>query len=129
MRHLLIDKYAPVCDRISIEEAELNGWVAPHKEYVVLLDVDLSEYQEINRKFNNAFSFFGFDFSLAMRLATDVRARNIWAKQNNHDSKVVTAMAMTFMRSMKGRKDFILNHPKKIEIAKKILEARKDKNV
>ena len=25
MRHLLIDKYAPVCDRITIEEAEING--------------------------------------------------------------------------------------------------------
>ena len=25
MRHLLIDRYAPVCDRITIEEAEKNG--------------------------------------------------------------------------------------------------------
>jgi superfamily II DNA or RNA helicase len=25
MRHLLIDRYAPVCDRITIEEAEENG--------------------------------------------------------------------------------------------------------
>ena len=36
-------------------------------------------------------------------------------------------MAMTFMRTMRARKDFIYNHPKKIEIAKKILAARKDK--
>jgi hypothetical protein len=42
-----------------------------------MLDVDLTEYKEINKKFNNAFAFFGFDFNLAMRLATDVRARNI----------------------------------------------------
>lgn len=127
MRHLLIEKYAPICDRITIEEAEINGWVAPHREYVVMLDVDLTEYKEINKKFNNAFAFFGFDFNLAMRLATDVRARNIWAKNNKHEAKVVTAMAMTFMRTMKARKDFILNHPKKIEVAKKILAARKDR--
>ncbi len=25
MRHLLLEKYAPVCDRITIEEAEENG--------------------------------------------------------------------------------------------------------
>jgi hypothetical protein len=25
MRHLLIEKYAPICDRITIEEAEANG--------------------------------------------------------------------------------------------------------
>lgn len=68
MRHLLIEKYAPICDRITIEEAETNGWVAPHKEYVVMLDVDLTEYKEINKKFNNAFAFFGFDFKLAMRI-------------------------------------------------------------
>ena len=127
MRHLLIEKYAPICDRITLEEAEKNGWVAPHKEYVVMLDVDLTEYKEINKKFNNAFSFFNFQFDLAMRLATDVRARNMWAKQQGYDSKTVTAMAMTFMRNMKARKDFILNHPKKIEVAKKILAARKDK--
>ena len=75
MRHLLIERYAPICDRVSIEEAELNGWVAPHKEYVVMLDVDLSEYKELNKKFNNAFSFFGFQFDDAMRCSTDVRYR------------------------------------------------------
>jgi superfamily II DNA or RNA helicase len=25
MRHLLLEKHAPVCDRITIEEAEKNG--------------------------------------------------------------------------------------------------------
>ena len=25
MRHILIEKYAPVCDRITLEEAEQNG--------------------------------------------------------------------------------------------------------
>lgn len=124
MRHLLIERYAPICDRVSIEEAELNGWVAPHKEYVVMLDVDLSEYKELNKKFNNAFSFFGFQFDDAMRCSTDVRYRARWAKENHQELKVVTAMAMTFMRTMRNRKDFIQNHPKKLEIARKILNAR-----
>ena len=127
MRHLIIEKYAPVCDKITIEEAEQNGWVSPHKEYVVMLDVDLSEYNEINKKFNNAYAFFNFQFDVAMKAATDVYFRNTWAKRNNYENKIVTAMAMTFMRTMKARKDFILNHPKKIEVAKKILAARKDR--
>ena len=42
----LIEFYAPVCDRITIEEAEANGWVAPHREYLVLLDVDLTDYNQ-----------------------------------------------------------------------------------
>jgi len=126
MRHILIERFAPVCDRITIEEAEKNGWVSPHKEYVVMLDVDLTEYQEINKKFNSAFAFFDFDFGTAMEVATNPIRRAIWAKQHQKDIKTVTAMAMTFMRTMKSRKDFILSHPKKIEVARKILEARPD---
>lgn len=129
MRHLLIEKYAPVCDRITLEEAERNGWVAPHKEYVVLLDVDLYEYNEANVRFNKAFAFFNFDFNLAMSSATDFRIRNKVAKEMNVDNKVVTAMAMEFVRNLKKRKDFIINHPKKIEVARKIIEARKDKKI
>ena len=34
-----------------------------------------------------------------------------------------------FMRTMTQRKAFINNHPKKIEIAKKIIEARQDKKI
>lgn len=43
-KEVLIKQYAPVCDTVEIEEAEQNGWVAPHREYLVLLDVDLTDY-------------------------------------------------------------------------------------
>lgn len=124
MRHLLIEKFAPICDRITIEEAEQNGWVSPHKEYLVLLNVDLTEYNEWTRKFNNYFSYFNYDFGLAMRVATDAIARNQWAKQMGLDTKKTAAIAMDWMRVMKKRKDFVMNHPKKLEVARKILNAR-----
>lgn len=126
MRHLLIEKFAPICDRITIEEAEQNGWVSPHKEYLVLLNVDLTEYNEWTRKFNNYFSYFDYDFGLAMRVATDAIARNQWAKQMGLDAKKTAAIAMDWMRVMKKRKDFVMNHPKKLEVARKILNARPD---
>lgn len=129
MRHLLIEKYAPVCDRITLEEAEQNGWVALHKEYVVMLNVDLSEYNEANARFNKAFSFFDFDFGIAMSAATDFKIRNRIAKEKHVETKVVTAMAMEFVRNLKKRKEFIANHPKKLEITRKIIEARKDKKI
>jgi superfamily II DNA or RNA helicase len=44
-----------------------------------------------------------------------------------YQSKQATAIVMDWMRLMKKRKDFIMNHPKKLEIARKILNARKDK--
>lgn len=42
----IIKQYCPVIDEISLQEAAKNGWVSPVKEYLVLLDVDLTEYQE-----------------------------------------------------------------------------------
>lgn len=124
MRHLLLDKYAPVCDKITLGEAEDNGWVSPHKEYVVMLDVDLTEYKELTKKFNSYFSYMNYDFELGMRLATNPIERNKWSKKMGLDSKKTAAIAMDWMRCMKKRKDFILNHPKKVEIAKKIMAAR-----
>lgn len=129
MRHLILEKFAPICDRITIEEAEQNGWVSPHKEYLVLLNVDLTEYNEWTRKFNSYFSYMNYNFSLGMKLATDPIFRNSWAKQMGLDSKKTAAIAMDWMRMMKKRKDFIQNHPRKLEVAKKIIEARKDKKI
>jgi len=129
MRHLLIERFAPICDKVTIQEAEENGWVAPHKEYVVLLNVDLTEYNEWTRKFNSYFSYMNYDFALAMRLATNPIERNAWSKRMGLDAKKTAAIAMDWMRMMKKRKDFIQNHPKKLEIAKKIIEARKDKKI
>ena len=53
--------------------------------------------------------------------------RNKYAKRMGLAPKDVLAMAMDWNRCMRKRKEFIMSHPKKIEICKKILEARKDK--
>lgn len=55
--------------------------------------------------------------------------RNQIAKELNVEPKVVTAMAMEFSRNLRKRKDFIANHPKKLEVARKIIEARKDRKI
>ena len=129
MRHLLLSKYAPICDRITLEEAEKEGWVAVHKEYAVMLNVDLTEYNQWNSRFNKAFAFFNFEFDVAMKAATDYTIRSKIAKQLGVDVKMVSAMGMEFVRSLKARKEFIMNHPKKIEIARKIIEARKNHKI
>lgn len=122
----LIKKYAPVCDRITIDEAEKNGWVSPHREYLVLLDVDLTEYDNLTRIFNQCFAIFGFDFNLAMNCSTNIITCRKVAKQLGMDYKTLMGVAQKWNRAMRARKSFIQNHPKKFEIAKKILDARKD---
>lgn len=126
-KEILIKQYAPVCDKITIEEAEANGWVAPHREYLVLLDVDLTDYNEWTREFNQCFAYFDFNFDQMMSCATDIVKCRAYAKKMGLDSNTVMGVAQKCNRAMRKRKEFIYNHPKKMEIAQKIINARKDK--
>lgn len=126
-KEILIKQYAPVCDEITINEAEKNGWVAPHKEYCVLLDVDLTEYNRYTREFNQCFAYFNFDFGICMKCGTNAIFCKTYAKKLGLNWKQVMGIAQKWLKALRARKDFIYNHPKKIEVAKQILEARKDR--
>jgi len=125
----IIKRYAPVFDEISLEDALANGWVAQYNQYRVLLDVDLTEYKKHNTKFMHHFAFFNFNFDLAMKCATDKNFRFAYANRANLDARDIMIHGMGFMREMKARKDFIYKHPKKIELANRILRARPHKKV
>ena len=43
------------------------------------------------------------------------------------DKKEILAISMGWMHAMSKRRNFVMSHPKKIEVCKKILNARKDK--
>lgn len=130
-----IKKYCPVVDRIDISEATANGWLSPYREYKVLVEVDdIDKYYQLNQEFYDHFAFFGHDFNLAMKCATDWRARMDFARNmcSNQDdikdiNKTVLVHAMGFNRTLQARKTFIHNHPKKVELTNMILEHRQDK--
>lgn len=126
-KEIIIKKYAPVCDTITLDEALRNGWVAPVKNYLVLLNVDLTQYKELNKKFNSYFAFFQWDFKIAMGCLQDWKFRNKYAKEIGSNPKQVLAQSAQWMKALHARKDFIENHPKKIETCRMILDARKDK--
>lgn len=119
----ILKHYAPICDEISLADAIANDWIADYNQYKILIDVDLTDYKKYHRDFLHYFSYFNFDFGLAMRML-DYQQRIFYAKQNNLDVKVVTVMALGFNRSMQARKNFIYEHPRKIEITNQIVEAR-----
>ena len=123
----IIKKYAPVCDEITLDTAVENGWVAPVKEYLVLLDVDLTEYNALCKQFNQDFAYFNFNFNDAMNCSTNIVACRTYAKKLGLDHKTVMGVAQRWNRNMRARKTFIQNHPKKFEVARKILDARKNK--
>lgn len=127
-RHELLNKFCPVCDTITVKEAIENGWLSPYREYKVLLEVDdIDVYKQANSEFQNSFSMLGYDFNLAMKCLTNIIYRRTYAKKMGWSAKDIDGIIFSWNRALKARKDFVMNHPKKIEIARKILNARQDK--
>lgn len=140
-KEAIIAKYCPVIDRISTEEALFNGWISKYKEYAVLIDVDdINVYNEYNKEFYENFEFFRYDFGLVMscigpkglngrlRLRDQMCPRGT-KEQKSEVLKSIIIHSAGFMRALQARKKFINNHPKKVEIARKIIEARSDKKI
>lgn len=140
-KHIIMSKYCPIVDSISIFECQANGWVSEYKEYLVLIDVDnINEYKELNKEWVQHYEFFEFDFNKAMKCAgpegwkykLQLRDEMYRGSDENRKKEILNAISYHsagFMRTMTKRKAFINNHPKKIEIAKKIIEARSDKKI
>ena len=97
-RHKLLEKYCPVVDRVTVEEAIENNWLSDYREYKILLKVDLSEYWELNKKFNSYFSFFNYEFDTAMGCVTNIIKRRAYAKHMGVSYDQITAIAMDWLR-------------------------------
>ena len=140
-KHIIMQKYCPIVDIISFAECLANDWVADYKEYIVLIDVDnIDEYKALNREWLEHFEFFGFNFDTAMSMCGSEGWRNKLAYRDTIYSgndeekkkdilKSINYHSIRFMQTMQQRKSFINNHPKKIEVARKIIEARLDKKI
>ena len=126
-QELWLEKYTYICDIISIKDAVENNWLSEYRNYKVNIEVDLTEYNNCNQKFQQLFSIFDNDFKLAMDLIKDPGKIKSWSKRKNINEKNVKGYLAAWMRMLRKRKEFIQSHPKKIEVAEKILQARKNK--
>lgn len=131
-QHVLLESRAPVLDRVTLREALSNGWVSSCREYEVLIDVpDIDDYKALSKRFNAVFSFFDYDMNLVMSMVGK-RGFDIKKSFANHKGCMisdVTNNVTLFMRLLQVRKQFIYNHPKKVEIADKIISKRLDKKI
>ena len=140
-KHELLKKYCPVIDEITLAESKFQGWISDYKEYQVILDVDdIATYKEMNRKFTESFEFFNFDWNKVMSCLgpkgfmyrsqlRDEMCPNGTEEQRKQVFKQITYHATQFMRIIQSRKAFINNHPKKIEVARRIIQARPDSKI
>lgn len=136
-KHKLLEKYCPIVDTVTVQEALLNGWVSQYNEYLVIIDAeDIEDYRKNNREFNEHFEFFEWDFNLAMSMK-DHKVRWAYCKKmcpgdyegQQRYHKAVIYHYTGFMRTMQARKQFIYNHPQKIDIAREIIKYRPDKKI
>lgn len=136
----LLEHYCPKCDEVSLLECAINNWISKYQEYLVLIQVDdIDTYMDANREFHSHFEYFGFNWDLINKLTgsngylariqyrDSICAPNANSAYKSAKLKEITYHVTAFMRCMQKRKLFINNHPKKIEIVKKILEARNNK--
>ena len=140
-KHAIMQKYCPVIDEITLFEAKRNGWISDFTEYQVLIEVpDIDTYKEYNKNFVASFEFFNFDWNLAMSMIgpkgfisrakyRDEICKNGSEEQRKQVFKNITFHAMQFMRTIQQRKAFINNHPKKLEIARKIIASRPNSRI
>jgi len=129
-RQELLNKFCPVCDTINIQEAIRNKWLSPYVEYKVLIEPDdINEYREANRQFQESFSIFNSDFQLAMNCLTNIITRRTYGKKMGMSASDLDAVVFTWNRALKARKSYVMNHPKKVEIARRIIAARPGKKI
>lgn len=136
-KHKLLEKYCPVVDTVTVQEALLNGWVSNYNEYLVIIDAeDIDVYNKNNAEFNSHFEFFQWDFQKAMSMK-DLTTRWSYCKQmfpgdyerQKEFHKAVIYHYRGFMKTMQARKQFIYNHPQKIDIAREIIKYRPNKKI
>lgn len=139
----VIRKIAPVCDEVSMDECVRNKWTSSFCVYKILVDVDLTEYNSLTQKFKNLFSYFNFEFGVPTTILADANFRKSYVASvaeekmysgDYYDMNAaykdalaeVMSSAKEFISVVNKRKQFIYSHEKKIEVARRIIDARKN---
>lgn len=135
-KHEIMSKYCPIVDEITIIEAEMNGWISKYKEYLVLIDVpDIEDYKKLDREFTEHFAFFNYDFNtilncvgknghIACAQLRNEMCANADSETRKNVYNQIRFRAIRAMNLTQAKKKFINNHIKKVELARKIIEAR-----
>lgn len=149
-KHAIIDRVAPIADSITLAEGIRNGWTSKQKVYVIMCDIkDRNEYNAMTNKFKDLFAWFGYDFDMPFKVLGNPDSRDFFINDKvvpelqllegwdddfvrmnkkkvlSSAYKIAMSNSSSFIRTMTNRKNFIYHHPKKKEVANRILEAKK----
>lgn len=126
---------APIIDTITQQEADLNGWVANYKEFVLTIQLDemaREQLDQINSKFKTYFAKFNHDFDLAMkckaskplayRFAIERGWKDGMSPQHPWSPQRIAFYSVMFNRAMLERKEFLYNYRPKVDLVREIVE-------
>jgi len=131
-RKRIINTYAPVIDRVLLEECRLNKWVSDFDVYNLGLDISdhtKDEYNKITYQFNNTFSFFEHNFNLAMACLKGNSEASEHAKKVSLERGQVIGIARKWMNYMTIRKEMLYGCPEKIKACVDIYRKFEDKQI
>lgn len=83
-KHDILEKYAPICDRITTAECRKNRWISQMVEYnlgVEMSDQDRERYSELRKEFQKNFDKFESDFDIMKNCARSIKPRMVWNPQ------------------------------------------------
>jgi superfamily II DNA or RNA helicase len=131
-KHLTLNKYCPICVKLSMAQARQKGWVADFREY--WLGLELSEedriyYQSLEEQFRKFFKVFDMDFGLLKRALNNSPLRSHIASRHRLDPEFVQLAAINSMRYIRMMRKWIIEHESKIEAAVEIIQAMDRKTI
>lgn len=119
--HEIILSYLEVFDKITVDEALDNGWIAPYKVYNIPVALSANEQIEYN-KANNSFKHF------AAKLGHGGQAfQNATAYLKSSD-KALQGQAGAYYNSLRKRKNLCQNNENKINATKRIIDCLNNRN-
>jgi len=128
----IIEKYAPVVDRVTVTEAKENDWVSDFVIYqygVQLNHQEQDQYDALTDKFYKNFSWFSHDWPKVTKCLNDDKFCARWAaKQGIHgQTGRLKGHASRVMSTVQDRKSLLYQSETKLDVAEKILQRFPDK--
>lgn len=127
----LIEKYCPVVDTVSLEEALREGYISNYVEYnfaISLPRIERMHYDKLDRKFGKYFATFKFDFDLAKK-CLDQEFAEQYAKELKWEPDIVKVHAFQFFRAMRERKEYLYSAPSKLRVTEEIIKSFPDRKI
>lgn len=82
-KHQVLQRYAPICDKVTMWECRRNGWVSQMSEYnlgVQMSEEEMIHYTDLKDRFQKQFDKFGGDFGIMKDCAQNIRPRMLLNK-------------------------------------------------